>query len=194
MSKDLDVVLISGRQGSGKSTLAANIRIVIRNQLLDWSVEEHIFAGAIYEMHDACRDILAKYAIQPKGVKDGKLLQFLGTEWGRETYDSEIWVKILQTKVMMARQSALAERLTVLVPDTRFKNELRAFPNAMKVRLECPEHLRKERCSAWRENTNHPSEIDLDDCIGEFDFICDTGTTTSMEIARKIVGELFYGR
>lgn len=193
----LDVVLISAKQGGGKSTLAADIRKTIKDQQLDWAVEEFIFAGAIYEMHDACRAVLSKYGIEPKGIKDGTLLQLLGTEWGRKFYGDDVWVDILRNKIREARQNCAAKRLTIVVPDLRFKNEVHVWPynrETITIRLECPEELRRERCSNWRENTSHPSETDLDDCVGKFHYVFDTSSLSSLTIARKIVGELYYSR
>lgn len=172
----VDVVLISGKMGSGKSTLSA----VIRNRIAQnggpyWEACELIFAGAIYEMHDYCRQILkeSNVAVSPK--KDGKLLQLLGTEWGRETIGENVWVDVMKGQIKNKIQDCKADRLTIVIPDCRFKNEFGVWPDALKVRLECPEYLRKERCSSWRENSSHPSEIDLDDWINFFDLLIDSG-------------------
>jgi tRNA A37 threonylcarbamoyladenosine biosynthesis protein TsaE len=167
----IDVILISGKQGSGKTTLAAEIRKQIASQSDSgrWTTMEEIFAGAIYEMHDHCRDILKIHGIEPKGVKDGALLQFLGTEWGRKIYGDNVWVDILRSKIKStgrALQAIGATRLTFIVPDCRFKNELDVWPGSLNIRLECPEDIRKARCSMWRDNTRHQSEVDLDGSPG----------------------------
>ena len=64
----------------------------------------------------------------------------------------------------------------VIVGDCRFENEFMAFPEALRVRLQCPEDIRRKRCSMWRENVEHPSEIGLDRYAneGKFDIYMNT--------------------
>ena len=85
------------------------------------------------------------------------------------------------------------ERSVVLIDDMRFPNEFDAFMGSgvLRIRLECDEEVRKERCSMWRENTQHPSEISLDDKLESFDLIVRTekdpeGVTA--KIVEKIQG------
>ena len=157
------IVLISGKQGSGKTT--------ITNELMKrWPARDLKFADVIYEMHDACRDILISRGIEMVNeVKDGHLLQFLGTEYGRKTFGEDVWVKI-------ARNTISASESNFIINDCRFENEFDAFPEALRVRLQCESSIRKERAEMWRENTGHASEIDLDAYSGAglFDLYVDT--------------------
>ena len=78
-----------------------------------------------------------------------------------------------------------------VVSDTRFPNELEAFPGAVTVRLDCPEEIRKARILAtpgqnWRENTNHPSETGLDH-ITNWNFRFDTSQLTTEQCAGRIL-------
>lgn len=187
----VDVILISGKQGSGKSTLSA----VIRNRIAQnggpyWQACELIFAGAIYQMHDYCRQVLkdSNIAVQPQ--KDGKLLQLLGTEWGRGTIDENVWVDVMRGQIQNKIKLCTTDRLTVVIPDCRFKNEFGVWPDALKVRLECEEYLRKERCSSWRDNTAHPSEVDLDDWINFFELLIDSGRVGVEAAADAVFGFL----
>jgi hypothetical protein len=68
-----------------------------------------------------------------------------------------------------------------VIGDCRFENEFDAFPHALRVRLGCPEEVRKSRCSMWRENTQHPSEIGLDKYAKEgwFDLYLHTDSISS---------------
>lgn len=191
------VILISGAQGSGKSTLSADLRRIFLQESVEgdfkWNAVELIFAEAIYDMHNFCRDYMAKFGISDGRVKDGDLLQFLGTDWGRKKFGPDVWVKILQGKILehkIAAECLGVSKLLVCVPDTRFKNELDAWPGAFKVRLECPKEVRRERCSMWRENTEHPSEVDLDDSLHLFDLVLDSEKVPSPDLARKILFEM----
>lgn len=174
--KTIDVVLISGKQGSGKTTLAEAIRRMMFN---DRAVVEHItFAEPLYRIHDFAMGILKDAGIERNIVKDGPLLQLIGTEWGRNTIDPNIWAKVLKGKVERRGGQILknAERVIFLVSDCRFRNEFDIFPDALRVRLDCPNEIRRIRCSMWRENDQHPSETDLDGYAadGRFDMYFDT--------------------
>jgi hypothetical protein len=107
--------------------------------------------------------------------KDGPLLQYLGTEFGRDKFGKQVWVNILKNEIFSLPAWGI-ENSMVLVGDCRFENEFDAFPEALRIRLECPEEIRKLRTDSWRENTQHPSEIGLDRYseMGIFDMYCNT--------------------
>lgn len=190
------VVVISGKMGSGKTTLATalarcahrhpHVRAVVMN-----------FADTIYEIHDFARGRMKDLGLPtPEGleVKDGSLLQFLGTEWGRKTYGQGVWAEALVGRIgkFLALSGEAFASYLFIIPDCRFKNELAAFPDALKVRLECPREVRKARCSQWRENDLHQSEVDLDEWVGitglpeKFDMYFDTNTMPPEGIAELI--------
>ena len=81
-------------------------------------------------------------------------LQTLGTEWGRDSVDKDIWVNSL---FMRARNLIQNGAAGVVISDTRYENELDAvITNGGKViRLERPETDRKAMSAGI---SNHPSE------------------------------------
>lgn len=179
------IVLLSGKQGSGKTET--------QKRLCEMWVQKYgraayvvNFADIIYEMHDQVLKVLHQYWPDRGLVKDGPLLQVLGTEWGRKTIDEDVWVKCLKKKVEGC-QTGL-----VVVADCRFENEFDAFPEALRVRLMCPEEIRKARCSMWRENTQHPSETGLDHYAfnGHFDNYLDTSRWSPDEICNIVFESL----
>ncbi len=183
------IVLISGKQGSGKSTLANLLAEKARFSFN--TVYFYNFADAIYQFHDTLRLEMSRYGLETPDhlqVKDGALLQFLGTEWGRKTYGEDVWVNILKNKV----KKFGGNRDLVIVADVRFENEFNAFESALKVRLECDRDIRKARCSQWRQNETHPSETSLDQYAadGKFDLTFNSLEMSPNEIANFILDEL----
>ena len=189
------MVLLSGPRGSGKTT-AQTLLIDTWGKLSSHHKALAInFADPLYEMAEAVRDIAAKYKVPKKMPKDGPLLQLLGTDWGRNTVDQDIWVRCLKGKIefMAVKEGIYAyDNSLFVVGDCRFRNEFDAFPGALRVRLNCGEHVRKDRCSMWRENTAHASETDLDeyDRAGKFDLYFDTSAVGPGEIIVKVIETL----
>lgn len=199
------IVLISGKQGSGKTTLHEQLSkdIDYRPGGL-WMPHGLIFAGPLYEMHDYCRSVLVDAGIDPiHKVKDGNLLQLLGTEWGRNTIDKNVWVKIVQNRIQKYGEElrkdnpSTPKKFIFIISDTRFENEFDLFPDALRVRLECPEDIRKERVnktSMWRDNTHHPSETSLDrySAEGRFDmyFHTDDPANTAEHMSQLIIAQI----
>lgn len=172
------IIIISGKQGSGKTTLAKGV-------LFNTS-QCHLlkFADPLYEMHETIRIVAKAYDI-PFEKKEGKLLQFLGTEWGRSK-DENIWVNVMRKRIEK-RLNDFPEA-TMIIDDCRFENEFYAFPSAIKIRLEASEEKRKQRAEGWRENVNHPSEIGLDNIPKEqWDLIINTDLATKEQTLNEVL-------
>lgn len=168
------IVLLSGKQGSGKTTLMNEVKKVLEGGGYD--VRNVIFADTIYKIHDFAISLLSARGVERDIVKDGFLLQFLGTEWGRKTIDENIWVRCLLGEIQSIRNLHPESKLAFIVSDCRFVNEFDGVEGALKIRLEASRELRKARCSQWRENDVHISETDLDRYAteGMFDLYVDT--------------------
>lgn len=178
------VILLSSKQGGGKTDTSRWILGQLRTGDVGALVIK--FADPLYEMHDSIKKILEPYGYQPK-VKWGSLLQYLGTDFGRKELDENIWLKIAGKRCsdFFDRSSGSAywmKSAIVIFDDLRFKNEWSISDyfgpdhdvEVFRIRLACPEEIRRERCENWRENATHQSEIDLDDWIDRFDLVVDT--------------------
>lgn len=179
------IILTSGKQGSGKTTLSDRLASHYSEQ----EFHKLRFAQPLYEMHDACRDVLKRYDLDGYDFskKDGNLLQLLGTEWGRERINQQIWVILLHNKLR-----TLPEDSIVTVEDCRFENEFDSFsaiPGVIRVRLEAARQSRMRRVSMWRDNENHPSETGLDHyaAMGKFDLTLDADALGQEEVFRVVV-------
>lgn len=189
-------VIISGKRGSGKTSTMDAVVAKLR-EMKGYRAENIIFAGPIYQMHNYSRNLLLEAGILTKEqikTKDRGLLLWLGTEWGRDTIDKNIWVKMAKhrAQVFAEKQGSLYENIVFMISDCRFENELSAFEDALKVRLECPEKIRKERCESWGNSNFHPSEVGLDESLirGEFDLVLNSGDRSIEEIANYIISDL----
>lgn len=178
------IILLSGKQGSGKTTLMQALMTTLMYGH-GKKVYPVIFADTIYKIHDYALALLEQRAVKRDIVKDGKLLQLLGTEWGR-AIDQDIWVKCLngQMENILKETNSDPNDVIFLVSDCRFKNEFDGV-DGFKVRLEADKETRKKRCSQWRDNDTHPSEIDLDEYAAQGKFDCYVDTTKSIEWCAK---------
>jgi len=205
------MVLISGKQGSGKSTLAEGL---FNNAVVYGHLPVYLrFASVIYEMHDAALAVAKKYGV-PVNKKEGDLLQYIGTEWGRALKGENVWVNALKTRV----EQEIVEReilpngvdypLLVVIDDMRFPNEFNAFMDSQlmvdgtflevkKLRLVADTETRKARCSYWRENDQHTSETGLDIYAdeGKFDlYIGTSGVMGAEETLNIAIEAVFHER
>lgn len=109
----MHLIGIAGPARAGKDTLASYL---LDNLSDDWTRSS--FADPIKEMLRAigvdCSDDKKAVVSDDYGVTPRHMMQTLGTEWGRNLIDGDVWVKAF------ARLNA---GKCVIVPDVRFENE-----------------------------------------------------------------------
>lgn len=115
------IIGIAGNKGSGKSTVAAMLKE------LDPTFDVVQFADPLKDMAKLlCNRYLnmslidmddesTKSMMTPLGVTVRYMLQTLGTEWGRDCIDKEMWIKI-----------GLNRSIHAIIPDIRYVNEAKA--------------------------------------------------------------------
>jgi hypothetical protein len=145
------IIGFAGLAGSGKDTAASFIPG-------GWAMG---FADPLYEMVAVLTRLTPEQLrnrdtkeerIDGLGVSPRFLLQTLGTEWGRDTVDPDLWVKITARRL-----DALASRgiETVVLTDVRFANE------ATLIRDRGGEVWRIDRPGTARMSGGHRSEDGL---------------------------------
>lgn len=165
------VILISAKQCAGKTSLTEKLRQV-------YPTSFYIkFAKPLYEIQDLVYTYLGKYGVE-YCEKDGPLLQQIGEHFRKKNKD--IWCNI--AKKQIEEFLSTNKEVCVINDDQRHENEFDIFSNfnypVARIRLECPEEVRKHRGGTlWRPDTTHPSEVGLDEYAkkGMFDFYVDTG-------------------
>ncbi len=193
-----EIVLISGKMGSGKTTLANELNNRASHR---WVVNQLIFAGPIYELHDLILARMMGWKIPiPTSKKDRKLLQLLGTDWGRASYGDNVWVDIMRNEIQERIENDFTEvgphiQALFVISDCRFRNEFDAFPDALRVRLSCKEDVRKSRAESWTDTKTHASEMDLDEyaSAGKFDLYIDTKSVGVQGMTELVLAQLDKG-
>lgn len=110
------IIAFSGAMGSGKSTAIKCLK--------DMGYTPHIikFAAPLYDIQEyAYRRVQDAYKRSTGFTKDRKLLQWIGTDWGRELC-STMWVDLWRAEVERALPF-LGEKELIVCDDCRFDNE-----------------------------------------------------------------------
>lgn len=115
--RDNKIIGFTGTMGVGKSTAIEILREYARDYK---SVTLVKFASPIYDMQEYIYNrIKSTYVRGEDFKKDRMLLQWLGTEWGRGTIRSTLWVDLWKADVA----EALSADNLVVCDDVRFDNE-----------------------------------------------------------------------
>ena len=168
------IIALSGRAGCGKSTAAAYLaehhgfarvrfagplKAMVRTFLAEIGtpddVIERMIEGDLKEVPSAAFS----------GASPRRVMQTLGTEWGREQISSTLWTDAWRS----AAKAALAWAPGVVVEDCRFENEGAAVIDAggVIVRIERPglaplagDHISERGLDlGWRVHNDGPPEI-----------------------------------
>jgi dephospho-CoA kinase len=142
------LIALTGAMGSGKTTVLEMLK-----QRVPAQVKYVKFAQPLYDIQAYVYDRVRQPHPQPK---DRKLLQWLGTEWGRGI-DENLWVNIFKVEA----EEALTEGAYVLNDDTRFENEAQMIKalGGVVVLIEASSEVRGQRIQLL--NTGHPSEAGI---------------------------------
>lgn len=107
------IIGLAGGMGVGKSTAVSVIKKEFNAELIK-------FAQPLYDIQEyVYQRIFSVYARKETFVKDRKLLQWIGTEWGRDTISQTLWVDIWKAAALRT----LEDGYIVVCDDVRFDNE-----------------------------------------------------------------------
>lgn len=135
------------------------------------------YCGLVKKFAAPLYDILAyaqKRCRLPQS-KDRRFLQYIGTEWGRESINQNIWVDLLIEEVL-----DLGPSVNVVVTDARFVNEFEALKRAgfTLVKIDRSEQFRNaaEAGGITQPAATHASEVDVQTYQGWDYCIANDGT------------------
>lgn len=112
------IIAFSGSAGVGKSTAFETIRANSKGRAVCLTK----FAAPLYSIQEQIYRLISPVYQRPDTfVKDRKLLQWLGTEWGRDTISKTLWVDLWKARTQFVQ--AKDAELIVVCDDCRFENE-----------------------------------------------------------------------
>lgn len=158
------IIALSGPMGSGKSTAVETLKFMQRDLQSNVKIKVIKFAQPLYDMQEMIyRRIENVYKRPENFIKDRKLLQWLGTDWGRATVGESVWVDLWTKEV----NQALADGYLVICDDCRFDNEALAVQNAGGYIVKIKSSYCEYRADNPNGLANHPSEAGINDVYAD---------------------------
>lgn len=155
----MKIIGITGKMGSGKSTLIECLYDVQQSN----EIRILKFAAPLYDMQHMLYNRISSVYKKPEGfIKDRKLLQWLGTDWGRDTISSTLWTDLWKTQVANIEFSERANYKTHLIvsDDVRFDNEAEVIKSLGGIVIEIRSDKVSERIDT--SGSSHKSEAGID--------------------------------
>lgn len=157
------IIALTGKMGSGKTTA-----LEIMRKFMDFRYVK--FAAPLYQLQEEIYKYL-DLPYEPGKLKDRRLLQVLGTDWGRN-YDSNIWVNAWEKEVRKAYDAGW----NVITDDCRFLNEAEKVNSlgGFIIKIEGPQR------GEFLSGQSHASESEIDDIVPDF-IVYNTGNVSDFE-------------
>ncbi len=152
------IIGVSGKMHSGKTTVAG----ILNDQLTmsEFYPKMIKFASPLYDIQ---RMVYERCNLPQPAIKDRKLLQWIGTEWGREK-DKDLWTNIWRRDVRNYLFKFTENRLGVVIADDiRFDNEAKLIKEmgGVVINVESSDEIRHARSPSTFEGIDHASEQDI---------------------------------
>jgi len=118
-------------------------------------------------------------------VKDGPILQYVGTELFRQKVDYDFWVRMLQYQIEEEKP------LVAIIPDVRFPNEKEWIEkHGISVKVERLNEDGTPYVTTDRPS-NHPSEIALDNATFNHSYSVKSGDFKGLQHAAEDIIEVY---
>lgn len=121
---NMNLIGFNGGMGVGKSTAIQCLKDILEDTIYTNTPPVKLvkFAQPLYDIQEfVYRRVEPVYSRPRDFTKDRKLLQWIGTEWGRDGIDDELWVKLWTAEVL--RIQSETPNAIVVCDDVRFDNE-----------------------------------------------------------------------
>lgn len=138
--------------GCGKSTAIS----ALQKSITGATVFNVKFAQPLYDIQEYAYNRIKGAYSKPEGfVKDRKLLQWIGTEWGRDTISKSLWTDIWQKEVSFILNATDA---VVVCDDVRFDNEAELIKSMGGKIIRISSDRGAEKAEGGVGIVNHSSE------------------------------------
>lgn len=182
-------VLISGKQGSGKTEVSNHlVKLFAQKRMPCWQIS---MALPVHDMHRGTYILAGNYGVPPKpeGDQDLDLMNSI-RDWGRRK-SKGFWTAAVKHRVAMTENTFRKPNAVhvILIQDLRFVEELKAWPSALSVWLECDDLKRLDRApdynikDPWEVVGPKPEYLDKD---SGFSLVIDSGEKTTENCAQEI--------
>lgn len=162
------LIAFTGGYGCGKSTAIEALKPWVQGR----EIVLIKFAEELYAIQEFVYGRIARVYQRPANfAKDRKLLQWLGTEWGRGI-DESLWVKIWKDKVS---QALLKPDVIVVCDDCRFDNEGEVVKALGGVVIKLDRKNHAAHAQGGTGIANHASEAGLSPHL--VDYVVDNNST-----------------
>jgi hypothetical protein len=149
------VIGIHGPINSGKDTIANYIQALYPNKYRRYAFAKPLKEAVktMFGFTDVqVEDRTLKEQVDPYwGFSPRFALQKLGTEYGRNMLDKDVWIKRAQYE----HEQNLKLGLRTIITDVRFENEaawIRSLPHATIIYIQAPDIVRDEKYNHESEN------------------------------------------
>lgn len=165
----MKIIGFTGLMGSGKSTA-----IALLSELQNQPVYLIKFAQPLYDMQEFIYNrITLAHKRDEFFVKDRKLLQWLGTEWGRDTIHKDLWTTIWLEEIKFAQENY--PNCIIVSDDVRFDNEVQVLKQVGGHLIKIESNKNEERIDTKAGIAGHTSETGID--LNSVDFILENNGT-----------------
>ena len=148
------IIGFTGKMGVGKSTAINILGEFSELEKYPYLIK---FADPLYDIQEMIYDRISDAYTRPKDfVKDRKLLQWIGTEWGRETIKNSLWVDLWKAAAIQAQERG--ENL-IVCDDVRFNNEAEAIKSLGGTIIKIVANTQYRAVTSGI--AGHKSEIDI---------------------------------
>jgi len=148
----MKIIGFSGGMGVGKSTAIRALQ-----DKVDSVIYNVKFAQPLYDMQEFIYNrIESVHQRHESFTKDRKLLQWLGTDWGRDTISKTLWVDIWKAEV-----ASIVERFPeaiIVCDDVRFDNEAEMLKSMGGVVIKITSAHSQNRIDTTSGIKHHSSE------------------------------------
>ena len=149
----MKIIGFHGQMGVGKSEAINQLKSLILSPLALVK-----FAQPLYDIQEYIYTRICGVHTRPADFKkDRKLLQWIGTEWGRGSISKTLWIDLWRAEV----ERATAAGRLVVCDDVRFDNEAEVIKRMGGIVVEIQSDRASERINTAAGIAGHASEAGI---------------------------------